>query len=103
MKFLVTMINNMHELYEEIGLLKFAFKKLRSRKWNVVALGIRDLRQFKIKRAEKHILPFVNHSRREVRSEAQLYFLELFGFDGLNFLDDFKSSFVRMGSNSTIR
>lgn len=85
-----TMINNMHELYEEIGLLKFAFKKLRSRKWNVIALGIRDLRQFKIKRAEKHILPFVNHSRREVRSEAQLYFLELFEFDGLNFLDTLK-------------
>ena len=85
------MVLTMHKLYEEIGLLDFAIKKLRSKKWNVIAIGIKELRQFKIKRTQNLITKFVNHSREEVRREAQLYFLELFGYEGLNFLDNLKA------------
>lgn len=84
------MIKIMYKLYDEIGLLKFAYKKLKSKKWNIVALGIRDIRQFKVKKAQNHITKYINHPREEVRSEAHLYFLELFGYEGLNFLDDLK-------------
>ncbi len=84
------MIEQMNILYKHIGLLNFAIRKLRSKKWHIVAIGIKDLRQFKVKRARKSIAKLINHDREEVRREAHLYFLELFGFEGLGFLDDLK-------------
>jgi hypothetical protein len=84
------MVRTMHKLYEEVGLLNYAVKKLRSKKWHIIALGIRDLRQFKVQKVEGLITKFINHDRDEVRREAHLYFLELFEFEGLNFLDDLK-------------
>jgi hypothetical protein len=85
------MILTMHKLYDEIGLLNFAIKKLRSKKWNVIAIGIKDLRQFRVKRAQHLITKFVNHRKEEVRREAHLYLLELFGYEGLTFLDNLKA------------
>lgn len=82
------MIVLMNRLYKEIGLLNFALRKLRSRKWYVVGIGIKDLRQFKVRRAKHAVAKLVNHHREEVRREAHLYFLELFGYEGLNFLND---------------
>ena len=84
------MIKQMNNLYKEIGLISFAMNKLRSRKWHVVAIGIKDLRQFKIRRVKGAIAKLINHEREEVRREAQLYFLELFGYEGLDFLTDLK-------------
>ncbi|WP_143032727.1 hypothetical protein [Polaribacter dokdonensis] len=84
------MINIMRELYDEIGLFKFAVNKLKSRNWNIIALGIRDLRQFEVKKVSNLVEKFVNHNKEEVRREAHLYFLELFEFEGLNFLDNLK-------------
>ncbi len=83
-------IDILHQLYEEIGLLDFALQKIKSRKWNIIALGIRDLRQFEVKKVSPLIEKFVNHSKEEVRREAHLYFLELFEFEGLQFLDNLK-------------
>lgn len=85
------MVRTMQKLYDETGLLNYAIKKLRSKKWHIIALGIRDLRQFKVQKVEHLITKFINHKRDEVRREAHLYFLELFEFEGLNFLDDLKS------------
>ena len=84
------MVVEMYKLYEEIGLLNYTIKKLRSKKWNVIAIGIRDLREFKVKKTQHLIKKFINHRRQEVRREAHLYFLQLFGYDGLSFLDNLK-------------
>lgn len=84
------MIKQMNHLYKEIGLITFAMNKLRSRKWHVVAIGIKDLRQFKIRHVKGAISKLINHDREEVRREAQLYFLELFGYEGLDFLSELK-------------
>ena len=84
------MILTMHKLYEEIGLLKYNVKKLKSKKWNIIAIGIRDARRFNIEKLKDIIVNFINHPREEVRREAHLYFLELFGYEGLGFLDDLK-------------
>lgn len=84
------MILTMHKLFEEIGLLKYTTKKLKSKKWNIVAIGIRDARRFNIEKLKDKIIGFINHPRGEVRREAHLYFLELFGYEGLSFLDDLK-------------
>lgn len=83
-------INIMHQLYEDIGLVNFAIQKIKSKEWNVIALGIRDLRQFEVRRVSQSIEKFVNHNKEEVRREAHLYFLELFEFEGLQFLDNLK-------------
>jgi hypothetical protein len=85
------LIDNMGDLYQEIGLLDFAKKKLKSKKWNVIALGIRDLRLFRVEGIEESISNFINHSKEEVRREAHLYFIEVFQFKGLSFLDDLKA------------
>jgi hypothetical protein len=84
------MILTMHKLYEEIGLLKYTTKKLKSKRWNIIAIGIRDARRFNIEKIKDNIVGFINHRREEVRREAHLYFLELFGYQGLSFLDDLK-------------
>jgi hypothetical protein len=84
------MILTMHKLFEEIGLLKYTTKKLKSKRWNVIATGIRDSRRFEIEKVKDLIVKYINHSRDEVRREAHLYFLELFGYKGLDFLDDLK-------------
>lgn len=84
------LIVSMHELYEEIGLLNYSEEKLKSKKWNVIALGIRDLRQFKVKKVEKNIDKFINHPKKEVRREALLYFIQVFEFKGLENLKALK-------------
>lgn len=84
------MVVTMHKLYEEIGLLKYAYKKLRSKKWYIIAIGIRDVRNFKVEKAKNLITKFINHPREEVRREAHLYFIEIFGYEGLTFLDNLK-------------
>lgn len=86
------MIDTMYKLYEEIGLLKYAYKKLKSKKWNIIAIGIKDIRHFRVKEAQSSIKKFINHPREEVRREAHLYFIDLFGYEGLSFLDDLKVS-----------
>jgi hypothetical protein len=85
------MVLIMQKLYDEIGLIAYAIKKLRSKEWHIIAIGIRDLRQFRVQKVEHLITKFINHNRNEVRREAHLYFLELFEFEGLNFLDDLKA------------
>lgn len=84
------MILTMHKLYEEIGLLKYTIKKIKSKKWNIIAIGIRDARRFKIEKVKNVVTNFINHPREEVRREAHLYFLDLFGYEGMHFLDDLK-------------
>ena len=84
------MILTMHKLYEEIGLLKFTLKKIKSKSWNIIAIGIRDSRRFRIEKFKDLIIKFINHPREEVRTEAHLYFIDLFGYDGMSFLDDLK-------------
>jgi hypothetical protein len=84
------MILTMHKLYEEIGLLKYTIKKIKSKRWNIIAIGIRDARRFKIEKVKNVVTNYINHPREEVRREAHLYFLDLFGYDGMHFLDDLK-------------
>lgn len=85
------MIDSMDKLYQEIGLPAYSVKKLRSKRWNIVASGIKDLRNFELKKPQKLVEKFINHPREEVRREAYLYFLQLFEFEGLNFLDHLKA------------
>ncbi|MBE0423623.1 MAG: hypothetical protein IBX66_06755 [Lutibacter sp.] len=81
------MADAIQKLYFQSGLISFALKRLKSKKWYVVAKGIRELTQLRVKEADDKILMFVNHPKKEIRKEVQLYLVTLFHFEGLQFLD----------------
>lgn len=74
------------KLYYQTELIEYAAKRLQSKKWNIVAKGIKELTQFEIKEVHDEVIKHVNHPRREVRLEIQRYLVKLFRFEGLNFL-----------------
>lgn len=75
------------KLFIKLGLLRYSLAKLRNKKWDVIATGIRELTQFKIKAVHKMVLNNINHPKKEVRKEMQLYLVHLYGFEGLEFLN----------------
>ena len=78
---------SIHKLYFHTGLVHFALSRLKHEKWFVIAKGIRELKQFHVKEAHDEVIVHINHPRREVRKEMQLYMVNLFYFEGLDFLD----------------
>jgi hypothetical protein len=86
------MTEMIEDLFLKIGLLDFSKKKLKNDKWHIVALGIKVLTIFKVESEYNEVMKHVNHERIEVRREAQLYFVKLFEFKGLDFLNEIKAS-----------
>lgn len=78
---------SIQKLYFHTGLINFTLSRLRHKKWYVIAKGIRELKQFHVKEAHDEVIIHINHPRREVRKEMQLYMVNLFYFEGLDFLD----------------
>jgi RNase H-fold protein (predicted Holliday junction resolvase) len=81
------MAESIEKLYFQTGLINHALSKLRSKKWDVVAKGIRELTQFHVKKVHNVVMTNINHPKREVRKETQLYLVNLFYFKGLDFLN----------------
>lgn len=75
------------QLFIKLGLLRHSLVKLRDKKWDVIAIGIRELTQFKIKAVRKIIMNNINHPKKEVRKEMQLYLVHVYAFKGLDFLN----------------
>lgn len=80
------------KLFVKLGLLRYSLVKLRDKKWDVIAIGIRELTQFKIKAVHKIIMNNINHPTKEVRKEMQLYLVHLYAFKGLEFLNILETS-----------
>lgn len=81
------MADAIQKLYFQSGLISYALKRLKSKKWYVVAKGIRELTQLHVKEVHDEILTLINHPKKEIRKEVQLYLVTLFHFEGLKFLD----------------
>ena len=81
------MAESIQKLYFQTGLINYALSSLKSKKWYVVAKGIRELAQFHVKEVNDQIVIHVNHPKKEIRKEVQLYLVNLFHFEGLKFLD----------------
>lgn len=81
------MAESIQKLYFQTGLINYALSSLKSKKWYVVAKGIRELAQFHVKEVYTEIVIHVNNPNKEVRKEVQLYLVTLFHFEGLKFLD----------------
>ena len=82
------MAESLHRLYIQTGLLDYSLSKLKSRKWNIIADGIRELTLFQVKEVQDQVKIHIDHPKTEVRSAMQLYLVNLFHFEGLTFLND---------------
>lgn len=82
------MAESIHKLYIETGLIDYSLSKLRNKKWNIIANGIRELTLFHVKEVQDQVKIHINHPKTEVRSAMQLYLVNLFHFEGLAFLND---------------
>lgn len=80
------MADEIQKLYFQSGLMGYALSRLKSKKWYVAAKGIRELTQLHVNEVEDKIMMLVNHPKRQIRKEVQLYLVTLFHFDGLKFL-----------------
>jgi hypothetical protein len=85
------MADSIQNLYYQTELVNYATDKLKSKRWDVIAKSIRELAQFQIKEAYDDVIQHVNHPKREVRKEVQMYLVNLFYFKGLDFLDVLQS------------
>ena len=81
------MSDAIQKLYYQTGLINYASSKLKSKKWDVVAKGIKELTQFEIKEVHDEVILQINHPKKEVRREIQMYLVKLFHFEGLDFLN----------------
>ena len=75
------------KLYYQTGLINYASSRLKHKKWNIVAKAIKELTQFGIKEVHDEVILLINHPRKEVRKEIQMYLVKLFNFEGLDFLN----------------
>ena len=64
-------------LYQELGLQEAAYRKLQSRKWEVVSGGILELSEMQVTQACQAIRPFVHHKNSILRKQAQLAVISL--------------------------
>lgn len=80
------------KLFIKLGLMRYSLAKLRSKKWEVIAMGIRELTQFKVKAVHKIMMNNINHPKKEVRKEMQFYLVYLYAFKGLDFLNVLETS-----------
>lgn len=85
------MSDSIKTFYNKTGLVNYAIERLKSKKWNVIAKGIGELRCFRIEEVSHKVAPFINHPRIEVRKETHIYMVNLFLFEGLSFLDELKT------------
>ncbi|SFR46853.1 hypothetical protein SAMN04490243_1856 [Robiginitalea myxolifaciens] len=59
-------------LYQDLGLDRDAFAKLKSWRWERVSQGILDLTEMRVDRAYPYIRKFINDRRSVIRKQAQL-------------------------------
>jgi len=74
-------------LYVELELDNDSIKKIKSTKWNIQIIGMRELSDMKIKKVAKDIAKLTLHPNKILRKEAQLALVKINGYEALNFLN----------------
>ena len=87
------MATDINKLFIKTNLIKYSLNKLESKKWDKIALGIKELTQFEVTNVYGEISRYKHHPHQEVRNQVQLYYVSLFHFKGLEFLDNLKTSY----------
>ena len=79
-------VDDLYKLYEKFGLYEDSYKKLTSKKYQLIVMGIRELSEMNCKTYYRSIYKWTNHPQEDVRIEAQVAIVRLFGVKGLRFL-----------------
>ncbi|MDM8161848.1 hypothetical protein QUH73_18675 [Labilibaculum sp. K2S] len=79
-------LEDLYKLYEELRLYKDSYKKLTNNHFQLMVMGIRELSEMNHKVYYRSIYRCTNHVQEDVRIEAQLAIVRLFGVKGLRFL-----------------
>jgi hypothetical protein len=80
-------LDNLLKLFGQLDLQKDSIRKLSSLKWHIRARGIQELAVMDRKDMLKRIYRLTNNRNEFVRMEAQTAIVQLYGFEGLRFLD----------------
>lgn len=75
------------KLYQDLGLDKDAFEKLKSRRWEVVSKAILDLTQMQVIEAYSFVTKFINDKRATIRKQAEIAVVTLKP-EGINYFLD---------------
>lgn len=75
------------KLYQDLGLEKDAFEKLKSWRWEVISKGISHLTQMHVEPAYGFITKFINHRRGTIRKQAEIATVTLRP-EGINYFLD---------------
>jgi len=78
---------NLIALFNQLQLDKLSLRKLHSRKWHLKARGIQELAMMEQRQRVVRIYRLTNAHHELVRMEAQSAIVQLYGFEGLRFLD----------------
>jgi len=78
---------NLVRLYTQLGLEADSLRKLTSPAWHRQAQGIQELALMEQRKQVARIYRLTNAPNEIVRTEAQAAIVQLYGFDGLRFLD----------------
>ncbi|HLP03907.1 MAG TPA: hypothetical protein VK152_00625, partial [Paludibacter sp.] len=81
-----TGLTTLYELYKGMRLYDDSFRKINSRYYHYIVLGLRELSEMNYADCQPVITSLVNHKNRDVRIEAQLAMVRLWGSEGLKFL-----------------
>ncbi len=74
-------------LYQDLGLHKDAFKKLKSWRWQIISKGIYELAQMQVAESYGFIQRFINDKRGTIRKQAEIAIITL-NSEGLNYFLD---------------
>jgi hypothetical protein len=79
-------VEDLYRLYELLGLQEDSYQKLISKKYQLIVMGIRELSEMNCHIHYRFIYRCTNHIQEDVRIEAQVAVVRLFGVKGLRFL-----------------
>jgi len=79
-------VEDLYKLYNKLSLHEYSYQKLTSKKYQLMVMGIRELSEMNFKIYYRSIYRCINHPQEDVRIEAQVAIIRLFGVKGLRFL-----------------
>ena len=78
---------SLFSLYQDLGLHKDSFAKLKSWRWQIVSKGILDLTQMEVAESYGFITKFINDKRSTIRKQAEIATVTL-RHEGINYFLD---------------
>jgi hypothetical protein len=81
-----TGVEDLYKLYDKLSLYEDSYRKLKSNRYQLMVMGIRELSEMNFRAYYRPIYKCTNHIQEDVRIEAQVAIVRLFGVKGLRFL-----------------